>query len=317
MVLIISVSQDQSTIDVIKWLNHFGVEYLLINDFDIVKSANIDINSGSVELNYNSQKISFDKITSVWYRRGNLKFSHHVCEEEDMVSTATNTFHEKEEAIVYEYLHTLLEEKYSINNYNYSKVNKLNVLRLAQSHGIKIPNTKILDRKSDLTKFTTNREIINKPINNPIRLYGDTYWLPTYTTEIKDGVFNLISDKFGLSLFQEKIPKKFEIRSFLFDGEFYSMAIFSQKDKQTEVDFRCYNHEFPNRTVPFILPDHLSEKLKKIAKELNLNSCSFDVIYTTNNEYVFLEVNPIGQFGMVSTPCNYHLEKKIALNLNQ
>jgi hypothetical protein len=33
---------------------------------------------------------------------------------------------------------------------------------------------------------------------------------------------------------------------------------------------------------------------------------------TKKGEYVFLEVNPIGQFGMVSAPCNYNLEKKIA-----
>jgi hypothetical protein len=27
---------------------------------------------------------------------------------------------------------------------------------------------------------------------------------------------------------------------------------------------------------------------------------------------VFLEVNPVGQFGMVSRPCNYQLERKVA-----
>jgi hypothetical protein len=27
---------------------------------------------------------------------------------------------------------------------------------------------------------------------------------------------------------------------------------------------------------------------------------------------VFLEVNPTGQYGMVSDPCNYYLDKKIA-----
>jgi hypothetical protein len=31
-----------------------------------------------------------------------------------------------------------------------------------------------------------------------------------------------------------------------------------------------------------------------------------------NGDIYFLEVNPAGQFGMVSTPCNYYLEEKIA-----
>ena len=45
---------------------------------------------------------------------------------------------------------------------------------------------------------------------------------------------------------------------------------------------------------------------------LNLDCGSIDMILTPKNEYVFLEVNPIGQFGMTSYPCNFQLEKRIA-----
>ena len=47
-------------------------------------------------------------------------------------------------------------------------------------------------------------------------------------------------------------------------------------------------------------------------KELKLASGSFDIIVTKSNEYVFLEVNPIGQFSQVSIPCNYFIEKRLA-----
>jgi hypothetical protein len=43
-----------------------------------------------------------------------------------------------------------------------------------------------------------------------------------------------------------------------------------------------------------------------------LTSGSLDVVLTTQYEYVFLEVNPIGQFEQVSVPCNYNLFKTIA-----
>ncbi|MNR06137.1 hypothetical protein D3C85_1222000 [compost metagenome] len=47
-----------------------------------------------------------------------------------------------------------------------------------------------------------------------------------------------------------------------------------------------------------------------------LNCASFDVIYSSDDaQYYFLDLNPVGQFGMVSTPCNYNLEKEIALAL--
>jgi D-alanine-D-alanine ligase-like ATP-grasp enzyme len=47
----------------------------------------------------------------------------------------------------------------------------------------------------------------------------------------------------------------------------------------------------------------------------NLDCGSIDLIYSTDEKYYFLEVNPVGQFGMVSYPCNYQLEKKIAIEL--
>jgi D-alanine-D-alanine ligase-like ATP-grasp enzyme len=50
-------------------------------------------------------------------------------------------------------------------------------------------------------------------------------------------------------------------------------------------------------------------------KELNLNSGSIDFIKTKSGQYVFLEVNPVGQFGMTSYPCRYGIEKEMALFL--
>jgi len=47
-------------------------------------------------------------------------------------------------------------------------------------------------------------------------------------------------------------------------------------------------------------------------KAVNLNTGSLDFIKSTDGEYVFLEVNPAGQFGMTSASCNYYLHKEIA-----
>jgi glutathione synthase/RimK-type ligase-like ATP-grasp enzyme len=90
------------------------------------------------------------------------------------------------------------------------------------------------------------------------------------------------------------------------------MAIFSTLDPQTRIDFRKYNWDKPNRTIPFKIPDKISDKIIQLMKTLNLNHGSIDLIVTPSEEFVFLEVNPVGQFGMVSDPCNYFLEKKIA-----
>lgn len=90
------------------------------------------------------------------------------------------------------------------------------------------------------------------------------------------------------------------------------MAIFSQLDDKTKLDFRNYNEENPNRNVPFKLPHEVENKLRNLFEQLDLNTGSIDLILTPKNDFVFLEINPVGQFGMTSYPCNYYLEKKIA-----
>jgi D-alanine-D-alanine ligase-like ATP-grasp enzyme len=47
-------------------------------------------------------------------------------------------------------------------------------------------------------------------------------------------------------------------------------------------------------------------------EELPLTTGSLDFIRTPGGRHVFLEVNPAGQFAMVSLPCNYRLEKRVA-----
>ena len=90
------------------------------------------------------------------------------------------------------------------------------------------------------------------------------------------------------------------------------MAIFSQNDMQTAIDFRQYNSNNPNRNVPFKLPDNLKKSLTKLMCDIGLNTGSIDMIYTKDKEYVFLEVNPVGQFKMTSMPCNYYIERDVA-----
>jgi glutathione synthase/RimK-type ligase-like ATP-grasp enzyme len=95
----------------------------------------------------------------------------------------------------------------------------------------------------------------------------------------------------------------------------YSMAIFSQLDEQTKIDFRNYNYEKPNRCVPYKLPDYIEVKIEMLMNKLSLNTGSIDLVFTTDNEYYFLEVNPVGMFSPLTWPLNYTIEKDIAIFL--
>jgi len=52
-------------------------------------------------------------------------------------------------------------------------------------------------------------------------------------------------------------------------------------------------------------------------KALNLESGSIDLILDKSGNIYFLEINPVGQFGMTSVPTNYYLEKKVAKEIRK
>jgi len=215
---------------------------------------------------------------------------------------------------VLELLYYKLSEVRSLGDYFKSDPNKIVILEKALNFGINIPNTIITDKKSELLKFKkVYKKIVSKAIGESI-FFADTYsgQILNYTNNFTNQDIKKLNKEFQLSLFQEKIRKKYELRIFFLDDEFYSMAIFSQNDSKTETDFRRYNFKNPNRTVPYNLPTDIKSKLNALRLSLNLNSGSIDMAVNQRNEYIFFEINPVGQYGMTSIPCNYNIDKIIS-----
>ncbi|WP_162623254.1 grasp-with-spasm system ATP-grasp peptide maturase [Confluentibacter sediminis] len=194
---------------------------------------------------------------------------------------------------------------------------KIKILKIAQECGLNVPNTKILSNKTLLHDFfkSNNNEILTKSLGEGKHIEYNNENYPFFTFKIEN--LNSISKNFSPTLFQKYTDKIIEIRTFYLNGECYSMAIFSQNDKKTKVDFRNYDLENPTRYVPYKLPKDIEEKINNMMIKLNLNTGSLDIIYSPDRKYYFLEVNPAGQFGMTSDPCNYSLHRKVAKYLNE
>ena len=201
---------------------------------------------------------------------------------------------------------------------HYSKsrggLEKSEVLYIALEVGLEIPNTIITNNKNELENFTSKfNKIITKSIRNVEVITYKNYSLDVYTKILTLKEVQNLPEIFNYAKFQEYVEKDFEIRVFFIDDYIYSMAIFSQNDTMTKVDFRNYNISKPNRFVPFKLPKIIEEKLLVLTRKLGLRTGSFDLIYNSHKDkYYFLEVNPVGQFGMVSYNCNEPIEEKIA-----
>ncbi|NHN26125.1 hypothetical protein FIA58_010595 [Flavobacterium jejuense] len=210
--------------------------------------------------------------------------------------------------------------KPQINKFSDNNIGKLHQLELCKLINLKFPETLITTSLADLKKFVTvHKIVITKPIENPFSKHivngKDLHFFTSSKLITSNILKKYTSDRFQASLFQKYTEKKFEIRSFYLNETFKSMAIFSQQNEKTKIDYRNYDRERPNRIVPFLLPKSIEKKLIKLMKLLGLNCGSFDLIYSVNDEYVFLEVNPIGQFQWLSRNCNHNIERLIAETL--
>jgi ATP-GRASP peptide maturase of grasp-with-spasm system len=211
------------------------------------------------------------------------------------------------------YLHSILRKVNHIGGLYLSEINKLHVLNTCRELDIAIPASLVATRKSRLLQFFDKYEgVITKAATSTIFAGNGEVHLAAYTEAIDFEMLSGLPDEFAPSFFQERIEKLVEIRSVYLENEFYSMAIFSQRNKKTQVDFRHYDRSLPNRRVPFVLPQEYSEKVKSMLNKFNLNCCSVDTLVSRTGKFYFLEVNPVGQFGMTSYPCNYQIEKRIA-----
>lgn len=327
MVIIVSEGTDGTTTQVMQWMKGMGYmnKVIRINTNDLVYLNEINLSEDRVIIESDGKKIDLSKDVSViWFRRGTIPLSLRRKGEKrkklKLFDSPELNGHVRSH-LLEESLH-LIE---AVNNPNtkliggYGKgvVNKINVLNAAKRIGIEIPITVILDSREPLQEFFNqqNGSIITKGISDTLSFETDRMGYIVYTNKITQEKIDELPDHFFPSLFQGNIDKKIELRVFFWFGKIYSLAIFSQLDEQTNTDFRIYNKEKPNRMIPYQLPEELCDKINQLMNEIGLETGSLDFILDTNDKFVFLEVNPVGQFGMVSSPGNYMIEKHIAETL--
>lgn len=138
-----------------------------------------------------------------------------------------------------------------------------------------------------------------------------------YTLRCDTAIVAALPTTFFPTLFQTEIPKAYELRIFYLAGRCYAMAMFSQASRRTAIDFRRYSASEPTRSVPYRLTASQEANVRTLMDLLELDTGSLDMIVTPDDRYVFLEVNPVGQFGMTSAPCNYNLERLVAEHLER
>lgn len=323
MILIFSTQDwERTTEDVMDWITSLGGRCFRINGEDLIgtEGYSISLSSGSSEARFviDGREISTADIAAAWYRRGGRfnDYSVFAAVPDHDVAVQLDSHLRSEMQSTAQALYALLANKPWLTRPSEARINKMNALRIASDLGLDVPATIITNARAELEAFRAKHgRIITKAISDGTAFYVGDMRCVTFTEEVGQADIAGLPERFLPTLAQELLVKKYEIRIVYLAGRLYPAAIFSQADPRTEIDFRHYNLQKPNRNVPYRLDPEIEESVRRLMGTLGLTTGSLDFVRTVDDRLVFLEVNPVGQFGMVSGLCNYNIEKDVAAYL--
>ena len=318
MIVIYAKQRDEFVNNVIDYLQN--VPFFRIsngNGFEYISSIfeKQSFNSSLIKNRF-VKTIDIEKLDSIWFNGGMINLdNNHLKNSKELNELLFQNFNLMIEG--------LLKAKNtsnigSINNNK--KTNKIYNLLIAKNIGLQIPETLITKNKEELLSFinTHSKEgVICKRINELDSFSENEYLFDNSKTFlITNDILNKLPNAFGISFFQQRIKKRFEIRTIFFNDTFYSSAIF---DISNNVDYRTSLQTFRNkpRIVPYNLPKRVENKLRKFLDKTKYTFCSIDLIYSNKDEYIFLEINPSGQISFINNACNFYLEKEFAKYLKK
>ena len=232
-------------------------------------------------------------VKSVWYRRPNnfeLQITDRVQKE----------FAERELKTFLEGLWQSMANVFWISNpLSLERARKkVYQLKVARELGFDIPDTIITNSPSTAKQFIDSQKgkAVFKPLESGFLDYGDkNYIVPaTIMTDSHKGQLELVRKL--PSLFQSFVEKQYDVRVTIVGSEVFAVRIDSQARAETSVDWRHPNHvgQLPHTLIE--LPLAVQDKCVAMIDILGLQFAAFDFAVDLNERYVFLEVNPNGQW---------------------
>lgn len=188
--------------------------------------------------------------------------------------------------------------------------NKQRQLRLAVRAGLRVPRTLVTNDPALVRQFfaETEGQIVAKLLRPlSVSMNADTNFV--YTNRVREeDLAGIDTLRHCPMVFQELIPKAYELRVACVAGEVFAGALDASDTSRGHTDWR---RAAPDecRWQKAQLPAEVASSLQALMLELGLVFSAIDLICTPSGEHVFLEVNPGGEWGM--------LERDLALPISQ
>lgn len=171
---------------------------------------------------------------------------------------------------------------------------KTRQLRLARELGVAIPPTLITAEPAAVRRFFAahDGQVVAKLQTSLGYAMAGGRGLPTRLLRRED-LDALDGLRHCPMVFQRYVPKAMELRVAWVDGQAFVGAL---DGARCGVDWR---YESTASWEPHALPEAVHRRLAALMARLGLRQGAIDLIVTPAGEYVFLEVNPSGEWGML------------------
>lgn len=300
MILIVSNKTDYTADYLILRLREREIEYVRLNteDFPELVELSIHIGHTGVEghIKVYDKTINLMDINSVWYRRPlPCVPSPQIIDEvaRDFVVTESR-----------ETLHGLwrILPSFWVSHPDKIRIaeSKLYQLVVASSVGFTTPQTILTNSPEGASSFYRDSDggLIYKPLLFSKIDRGEKNNL-LYTNLINETdaqQLNLVH--YSPTLLQHHITKKHELRVTVVGQRVFAVEIHSQELLQARYDWRRAN-PLELSHIPCELPPNVASMCIRLVEMLGLAFGAIDLILTPENEYVFLEINPNGQWAWI------------------
>jgi MvdC family ATP-grasp ribosomal peptide maturase len=194
--------------------------------------------------------------------------------------------------------------------------NKLRQLRLAAAAGLAQPRTLVSNEPERVRRFYD--EVGGRMVAKVLAALSTSMdrsgpFVPTSAVSAED-LADLDSLRYAPMIFQERVEKAYELRVMFVAGRTYCGAIDAGASAAGSTDWRqAAPDEVSWRRGE--LPPEVAARLARLMGALGLAQGACDFIVTPAGEHVFLEVNPLGEWGMLERDLDLPISEALAAAL--
>lgn len=301
MILILTQPFDPHADHVAQMLGERGAEFLRFNPADFPAQASLSAGYSSEgqmrsSLRIGANEIDLTQIQSVWTRRPQAPVPHAEIQDaalREFIASDCRTFvQDLWNALPCPWLPG---HPAAIHRAQF----KVSQLRLAAELGLELPATLITNNREQFLDFYNqhNGNIISKVVGAGFdRFMADAASVSRYTEVVsKRDVAYAASLQYCPMILQAYVPKRLELRVTIVGREVFAAEIHSQHTHHTRYDWRRYDMG-QTPMFPHALPPEVQARCVRLLQRLELSYGAIDLILTPDGRYVFLEINPSGQY---------------------